>query len=234
MNSCRLTILLLFFCLLFGVSYSIPIKNDTSDITLRTPSAEKISALKKDNDLNYRISPLSADSFWDKIKYAINRFLDIIFSDHGPAVIIRWLIMIAFLIFVILKIIKIKPQALFFRNRKTASLTADEFIEDINKVDMDGLIAKETSCGNYRGAIRYMYLKLLKTLSENNIIEWTNHKTNSDYRVEITGTNHEKSFISLSVLYEFIWYGDFSVDSSLFEKINTEFNEFFRSINSRS
>ena len=69
------------------------------------------------------------------------------------------------------------------------------------------------------------FLKLLKELTDKNLISWKIDKTNSDYSIELSNSKYSKQFKELAFLYEYIWYGDFPVDDTNFKSTISKFNE---------
>ena len=84
--------------------------------------------------------------------------------------------------------------------------------EQLAQVDLDALLQTALEKRDYRLAIRYQYLKVLKILSEKNIIEWNFDKTNLDYQKEINVPRTKVAFIEVSNLYDHIWYGEQELD----------------------
>jgi len=82
----------------------------------------------------------------------------------------------------------------------------------------------------YRLAIRYYYLWLLKNLSNFEIIEYDVEKTNSDYYNEISSEDIKKQFSYTSYLYNYIWYGEFDLTGSDYDKAKKAFTKFINSI----
>jgi hypothetical protein len=66
-------------------------------------------------------------------------------------------------------------------------------------------------------ATRFLYLKSLKILTKNNIIEWHFDKTNSDYLNEIRNAETRQLFKKASYVYDYVWYGEFPLDQQQFE-----------------
>ena len=71
-------------------------------------------------------------------------------------------------------------------HRKTTGVAG--MTEDIFAINYQKEIDKACSKGNYRLAIRLMFLRLLKDLSEKNIIQYTQDKTNFDYLIQLHPT----------------------------------------------
>lgn len=101
---------------------------------------------------------------------------------------------------------------------------------NIHATDFKQLIAEAEQDNNYRLAIRYYYLWLLKALTNAEIIEYDVEKTNSDYYNEIASQPLKDEFSYTSYLYNYIWYGEFDVDEKQFSKGKAAFTHFLKSI----
>ena len=108
-------------------------------------------------------------------------------------------------------------------NSGVVAITEEEQL--IKNVDLTVLINKAISQKNYRLAVRYYYLKVLKILEEKEFIVWEQQKTNEDYSKEITEITLKSTFGNLTHLYDFVWYGNFEVNEFEFTKIKTNFEE---------
>ncbi len=85
--------------------------------------------------------------------------------------------------------------------------TDDEnLIKDANLLD---LIQQAEQSEDYRLALRYFYLKILKELTQKKIINWHPDKTNNDYAKEIADKDLKNSFKALSYIYDYVWYGKY-------------------------
>ncbi|MBM1107894.1 DUF4129 domain-containing protein [Aurantibacter crassamenti] len=116
--------------------------------------------------------------------------------------------------------------------KKATSIIDINLSEDhIENVDLDTLIKTAIDNKDYRLAVRYQYLRILKSLSEKDIIDWHYEKTNSDYQNEIESQNSSKEGVQLktgfkkvSYLYDYIWYGEQEIDANKYETIETRFS----------
>lgn len=108
-------------------------------------------------------------------------------------------------------------SAVIGRNSRNRSQVT---IEDthIEQIDLDTLIQEQIAAGNYRAAIRYMYLNCLKMLSADGKIDWNYQKTNADYLREIKEEKIKEQFKDISYLYDHIWYGEFILDEPKFNE----------------
>ena len=76
---------------------------------------------------------------------------------------------------------------------------------------------------NYRLALRYHYLELLKTLADKDIIEWNKNKTNSEIVHELRDRPFRDRFRSIALLFEYVWYGEFEISKTKFDEVRTDF-----------
>lgn len=103
------------------------------------------------------------------------------------------------------------------------ALQDDQDIFNINyQLEIDKAIQQK----NYRLAIRLMFLRMLKDLSEKKIIQYTQDKTNFDYLMQLHSTRYYDGFFRIARNYEFSWYGQFEVNENAFRIIQGDFNQF--------
>ncbi len=111
---------------------------------------------------------------------------------------------------------------------KVVALTAED--EDIHEADIKTLLSKAIKNKDYRLATRYYYLTLLKLLSDHELITYDKDKTNSEYLFELKDNNMRSHFSYLSYIYNYVWYGEFSVDEPKFSTIEHKYKSFLKSI----
>lgn len=92
--------------------------------------------------------------------------------------------------------------------------------------DYNKLIAHSITNRNYRLAIRYHYLQTLQKLAAKGTIQFTADKTNYQYIKELYGKPYHNEFVSLTINYEYAWYGGFDMDETMFGKIQNNFKQF--------
>jgi hypothetical protein len=112
------------------------------------------------------------------------------------------------------------------RDKKITDSATEEMPEDIFAINYQKEIDKAAAQGNYRLAIRLMYLRLLKNLSEKNIISYKQDRTNLDYLMQLHPTAFYKDFFRITRHYEFSWYGEFTVSSEAYTIVKREFDDF--------
>ncbi len=98
----------------------------------------------------------------------------------------------------------------------------EEHIEDI---DLEAFIKESLEQGNYRNALRYQYLNVLKALSSKAVIDWDFQKTSADYYREIKTQTVKEQFKNVSRIYDYVWYGEFPIEHNSYEEAMEQFNQ---------
>ncbi len=106
----------------------------------------------------------------------------------------------------------------------------DSLTEDIFAINYQREIDKAVSAGNYRIAVRLMFLRLLKNMAEKNIIRYRQDNTNHDYLLQLNGHRHYDSFFRITRNYEYSWYGQFEVQEKAYRHIKRDFEELERKL----
>jgi Domain of unknown function (DUF4129) len=139
--------------------------------------------------------------------------------------VLLWTVAIAFVLFILYRLFL--AEGVFKRKAKAANTEAEVEEEIITKEsDFDALIRQSLQSGNYRQAVRYQYLRTLHLLAEKNMVQLSPDKTNFQYVSEITNRNHQQPFASLTLNYEYVWYGEFEIDKNVYDKIESNFKIF--------
>lgn len=142
--------------------------------------------------------------------------------------IIFWILAIGLFGYLVYRLF-LSNSALFTRGRKNISSDTEVNLqEDTN--DPDVLLRNAIRSGNYRLAVRYLYLQVLTKLAERKIIEINSNKTNYEYVNEIRKHKFANEFASLTLQYEYVWYGEYPVDEKLFAQIQGSFAQFNKTL----
>jgi len=97
--------------------------------------------------------------------------------------------------------------------------------EILEKSDLEALLSEAITNKNYRFAIRYLHLKVLQALSNRGMIVWHYEKTNLDYKKEINDNDIKNDFEKAAYLFDYVWYGEFSIDEAAFVNAHSRFND---------
>ncbi len=209
------------------------VRYDTSDIDPIEFSEEDFDSYKQDSAFNYE-EVETDNTWWTNITNwfynVLRRFFEWIFgvgnAEGYLAVfleILPYLLLALFLYLVIRFFVKSNMQGMG-KNRKNpnvVSLSEDEHI--IKNEDIQQLIKNALAEQNHRLAIRYHYLYILQLLSEREMIDWQQQKTNDDYLVELSESALKNEFGKATLLYDYVWYGEFDLDRSRYEKAEKVF-----------
>lgn len=151
-------------------------------------------------------------------------------SAETVANFIQW-IAIVFLLFIIsyfayrfwktpsLRIRKTKLRDL----KEIEKLSEKELIETSHLSEIDRLIIEAEKQYNFRLALRLQFLKIFKKMIENQSIDYKKDKTNYDYYNEIKTNDLKKFFKKITRWYDYVWYGEYYIDQTLYRKALLEF-----------
>ena len=114
--------------------------------------------------------------------------------------------------------------------RKKVSVFQDEKheeeTENIFEINYKVRIDKAVKAGNYRLAVRLMFLQMLKTMAGKKLIQYKQDHTNFDYLLQLRNTTHYNDFFRITRDYEYTWYGNFPVNEKEWDLIKTDFEKF--------
>lgn len=214
------------------------VRYDTIAIVPLKFDENRIEEYKNDKDFDYTEFKRT-NTLLDKIKRWIEnkllKFFEWLFGQKKASNFLgKFLKVIPYVVFGIVLFFLLK----FFLNinikdiikgkSSSTTVTYGDEEEIIRNKDIDKLIKEAISNSDYRLAIRYYYLKLLKLLEENEKIEWEHQKTNYDYYDEIKDQSLKQSFQQFTLWYDYIWYGKFNVNINEFNLIVNKFDLFFK------
>jgi hypothetical protein len=99
-------------------------------------------------------------------------------------------------------------------------------------VNFDEEIIKYQSEGNYRFAIRYLFLRLIHSASERNIIQIRDSMTNTEIGRAFGQHPLASQFRYLAMAYEYIYFGEFNLNKEIFDSLKKKFDVFQEKISS--
>ena len=211
---------------------------DASAIQVKHFDKKALDRFKKDPGFNYKDEEGAGElSFFEKIWIWLMNFLFGWMRNAHPngtwigfvLTILKYLLYagaLALVIFVVIKSVGIDIGSLFRRRNKKIDLTYTESIEDINTIDFDDELERALAQHNYRLAVRLLYLHSLKQLSDLQLIHWQIDKTNSAYVNELADPSQKQVFSLITRQFEYVWYGNFSIDKQAYCYISQLFKDF--------
>jgi ABC-type dipeptide/oligopeptide/nickel transport system permease component len=210
---------------------------DSSKVQLRHFNNAAIKQYLGDKDFQYQEYLTVTPNWWTRFWRWIWNFIENLFRNnrhmHPAYNVFKYLLLataIGVLVFIIFKIIGIDLIKIFRGESKNIEIPYAETLENIHDISFDNELEKAIANKNYRLAVRLLYLRSLKQLSDAQLIYWQIEKTNTAYLNELTDAQQRQSFGLLTRQFEYIWYGDFPVDGQSFKNISTLFQDFKRLI----
>lgn len=135
----------------------------------------------------------------------------------------------AILLYAIFRIVADNNLQLFYRSpkRRTATVQHDPSpIED----DLEGKFHQHLQAGEYRQAVRYLYLMSLRLLDEKGLITYHPDATNREYWRQLGEAPQGAPFRDLTVIYEKVWYGEFPLGDLVFRRVHRYFEDFYKTV----
>jgi hypothetical protein len=209
-----------------GTTASLP---DT--FALRSLPDTLVRRWKRDPALAYANDP----AYWHKERekpedhrflLALLRFL----SSKGFRYTL-YILLGALLIYAIIRIMNENNLRLFYRPaKKRTGLSGQDSPADEMGEDLNQQLQHFIQLRDYRQATRYLYLISLTLLNEKGLIQWHKETTNQEYLLQLKGSSLESSFRSLTGIYDKVWYGEFPLNETLFNRLHQYFEDFYKTV----
>ncbi len=224
---------------------------DTLSVQQRNISSDAVKKMKEDDDFWYANADIKKKKSQQQIEYEREQKQKGKKGKNEPAIkehkvkeqqqteayepigqrswfqLFLWIVILAVFVIGLAFYLRGNSVGLFRKkNMKVGNAGEDEITEDIFAINYQKEIDKAAAQGNYRLAIRLMFLRLLKNMSEKSIINYKQDKTNLDYLLELHPTNYYNNFFRITRNYEYSWYGQFNVSEDAYKTIRSDFDQF--------
>ena len=174
------------------------------------------------------------ESLWSKIKRRLAEFISrFLHTSDAQSLndITLWVmrilavVIVGLVLYWLLRFLMNKDGNWFFGKKDKEILPeARTITENIHQLNFQDLISRYETEKSYRYAVRYQYLHLLKLLTDKGLIEWDEDKTNLDYIHEIKNPQIKDSFRQLTLIFDYVWYGEFDVNEESYTRHKEQFN----------
>ncbi len=118
-------------------------------------------------------------------------------------------------------------------NKKIETVTEIKPVEEVTvdaNSDFNSLVLQAELAGNFALACRYRYLQILFALQAKGQIILSGEKTNLHYVYELKQETMRKEFASVTLNYEYAWYGEFNINNAMYHQLKTGFERFLNAI----
>ncbi len=208
---------------------------DKTPLELQKISPKDLASFKKDTAFDYTEKKLDSSWFNKFSLWLKNSMLSILKSIFGAEkateifqILITVLIYLSFLILVYLLFrffLNVNSKSLITNNTQVNTIQFTEEEELLQHKDLEKLLQTAVQQKNYRLAIRYYFLLSLQKLNEKKWITWEQQKTNADYIKELQSKPLKEAFSTIAKIYDYVWYGEFSVNQIQYEQLKKPFEK---------
>jgi hypothetical protein len=222
---------------------SLQVKTDSSKINIRQFDSAAIKNYRNSHDFNYFTKKADVtwwdrfwawvwgvwENFWGWVGDLLRKIFGNTNAGKNAGSVMEVIIIgsaVFLIVYLVLKLIGIDFLKFFKKNQSTTDVPYSEKLENIHQINFDESIENALAIKDYRLAVRLLYLRCLKQLSEANLINWKIEKSNSAYLNELKDETQRRKFQIVTRQFEYVWYGDFPVNGDIFRNINIAFQEF--------
>lgn len=184
--------------------------------------------MKYDRDVQYE--PGLLDRFMDwlsELLFGNNNNENIEFTRT----LIIWAVIIFCVILVIWLLWRSDLSRLVRPESKLTTFNFNEITDDLSTINFDKMIDEAIKNDDFRTAIRWNYLKCLFLLEKGGHLMFQPSKTNIDYLNDLRKSDFLSEFKAVSRIYDYVWYGKFTVDQSKYTELKREFSSFESHLN---
>lgn len=140
---------------------------------------------------------------------------------------VMWLLVLTLFAAAVIWFLIQNKMSLFGTGSRTTAFPGQEKegeVDDIFAANLQEAAAAAASKGDFRLAIRFDYLHLLKMFSQSGLIHYSAGATNSEYLATLHTHPCYKDFLHATRSYEYIWYGKIPVSRQQYESIHDHFS----------
>jgi hypothetical protein len=205
---------LLLLCSLFLSGGGVFAASDTADaeVVYKAFPKETVKRLQSSEDYIYPLSQGAQGlTPWQRFKQWLRQFLSFKMDADWWEYLLYLAIFVIF-IFAAIKLLGLSFNGVFGAPQKGDALPFKVGEEELGKLDFSSEIAAAVAQHNWRLVVRLRYLQALYILSEKQLVNIKQGKTNFDYLYELKPGKGKEPFAKLANLFEYVWYGDFDAE----------------------
>lgn len=143
---------------------------------------------------------------------------------------ILWIIIIGGFAAAVIWFLSQNQMNIFGYGKKTVVVRKSEaeVTEDVFSTDLEKAANDAAALGDFRLAIRFQYLQLLKIFSQHELLQYRQDATNFDYLKQLYDRPYYKDFFRVTRNYEYAWYGEIAVSNEQYDSVVKEFNDLYQ------
>lgn len=140
--------------------------------------------------------------------------------------VVLFVLLIGVLVFLIVRIF---GKDLFMKRTKSKadSFSIEELEDHLEEADLHRYLKDALARKAYREAVRIYYLMILKELAAAGNVVLKKDKTNRNYAEELRSTTYYAPFREITLLYEYVWFGERMVSEDDFRREKMKFDPVF-------
>ena len=214
---------------------NIPVGDGLTASTSQT--YEEMIPKYQNKDFEYVESISERLSFIDKLLYRVIKFLEDWFPDlpkgeYNEGLMNVLAIIGGVLVLILIYKFIVSKNKIFIKNKKEDEddeIDQLDFVEkNLLDVNIKSYTRQAEDSKNYALAIRYQHLLNIQLLSEKNLINWKQNKTNMELMDTVSNENLKKDFTACASIFDYVWFGDFALTEADYNKYVVRFQEFQR------
>ena len=140
--------------------------------------------------------------------------------------------LIAFaVIMILLSVFKEGVSSIVFSKQVIQNVAFTVLEDPESSTEWDKLIGEAVESGNYRLAVRFLYLLSLQQLALSGVVILKKDKTNHQYLNEIQIEQQRNLFGHMTRIYEHVWFGEFDVHPRDYNRVLEHHEQLVNSLN---
>lgn len=101
---------------------------------------------------------------------------------------------------------------------------------DLDTTSVDEALQDAVEAGNFRMAIRLLYLRNLRMIMDKGLVKPSPEKTNRQYATEMARSGLDLLFNRTTGVYETVWYGEATPDRAAYGRLAPEFHGMYERV----
>lgn len=195
---------------------------------IRHFDAQAIADLQADPANDYLGDPERPPTPWERFLAWLQRQLDRTMGTGPASWFMRnlWVFLIILAVLIAAFTLRKRLFTGAFSKAPTRLPEVGELHAEVQADDLDERIRAAEQEGAWRKALRLYYLLSLRKLADTGHITLGPQATDRDYLYQVADSGLRERFRSLAGTFQWVWYGDASVDRARYETLIADFRRF--------